>query len=94
VAAEGLFDRMLASMRPSLLTALLVLTVGGAFMFGGAGACGCLVGHLGGPGFFSPLFPTHSFLLRPFPTPTAVGGAFMLGGVGACADVWDTLALH
>lgn len=34
---SGLFDRMLSSMRPSLMTALLVLTVGGAFMCGGAG---------------------------------------------------------
>lgn len=28
---------MLSSMRPSLATALLVLTVGGSFMLGGAG---------------------------------------------------------
>lgn len=35
----GFIDRVLASLRPSLMTALLVLTVGGALMCGGAGAC-------------------------------------------------------
>jgi hypothetical protein len=47
VVAAGLIDRMLASMRPSLLTALLVLVVGGALMFGGAGA-GNVLTTLGG----------------------------------------------
>ena len=40
----GMIDRMLASLRPSLTTTLLVLSVAGAFMVGGTGE-GLVIGR-------------------------------------------------